>query len=225
MNTSLVLMSKLVSMMIIAAVGLLTIRIGLLDERDRRQLAKLSLYVLQPCLIVMSFQIELTPERLKGFGLAVVFAALVHLGFIIAAEILERIGLIDAVEELTIIYTNCGNLILPIVSMTLGPEMTFYASAFPISFNVLFWTHGVSRMSGGGFDWRKLVFNSNIIALLTGLLLLLLICGRWLGVPAFPFVPSGLSFPDWRPHQWQQPWLGLWPPRLAGRFPKWSGTL
>jgi predicted permease len=112
-------MSKLVSMMIIAAVGLLTIRIGLLDERDRRQLAKLSLYVLQPCLIVMSFQIELTPERLKGFGLAVVFAALVHLGFIIAAEILERIGLIDAVEELTIIYTNCGNLILPIVSMTL----------------------------------------------------------------------------------------------------------
>ena len=40
-------MSKLVSMMIIAAVGLLIIRIGLLDERDRRQLAKLSLYVLR----------------------------------------------------------------------------------------------------------------------------------------------------------------------------------
>ena len=174
MNTSLVLMSKLVSMMIIAAVGLMTIRIGLLDERDRRQLAKLSLYVLQPCLIVMSFQIELTSERLKGFGLAVVFAGLIHFGFIFAAEILERVGLIDAVEELTIIYTNCGNLILPIVSMTLGSEMTFYASAFPIFFNILFWTHGVSRMSGGGFDWRKLVFNPNIIALLTGLLLMLL---------------------------------------------------
>ena len=174
MNTSLVLMSKLVSMMIIAAVGLLIIRIGLLDERDRRQLAKLSLYVLQPCLIIMSFQIELTPERLQGFGLAVVFAGLVQGGFIIVTEVLERIGLIDVVEELTIIYTNCGNLILPIVSMTLGPEMTFYASAFPIFFNIFFWTHGVSRMSGGGFDWRKLVFNTNIIALLTGLLLMLL---------------------------------------------------
>ena len=66
-------MSKLFSMMIIAAVGLGTIRIGLLEERDRRQLAKLSLYVLQPCLIIMSFQIELTQERLKGFGLAVIF--------------------------------------------------------------------------------------------------------------------------------------------------------
>ena len=174
MNTSLVLMSKLFSMMIIAAVGLGTIRIGLLEERDRRQLAKLSLYVLQPCLIIMSFQIELTQERLKGFGLAVIFSALIHFGFIFAAEILERIGLIDAVEELTIVYTNCGNLILPIVSMTLGPEMTFYASAFPIMFNILFWTHGVSRMSGGGFDWRKLVFNTNIIALFTGLLLMLL---------------------------------------------------
>ena len=143
MNTSLVLMSKLVSMMIIAAVGLLIIRIGLLDERDRRQLAKLSLYVLQPCLIIMSFQIELTPERLQGFGLAVVFAGLVQGGFIIVTEVLERIGLIDVVEELTIIYTNCGNLILPIVSMTLGPEMTFYASAFPIFFNI-FSGHTVS---------------------------------------------------------------------------------
>ena len=81
MNASLVLMSKLISMMIVAAVGLITIRIGLLDERDRRQLAKLSLYVLQPCLIISSFQIELTPERLKGFGLAVIFAGLKRSGF------------------------------------------------------------------------------------------------------------------------------------------------
>ena len=169
MNASLVLMSKLISMMIVAAVGLITIRIGLLDERDRRQLAKLSLYVLQPCLIISSFQIELTPERLKGFGLAVIFAGLIHAGFIAAAELLVKIGLLDVVEELTVIYTNCGNLILPIVSMTLGAEMTFYASAFPIFFNILFWTHGVSRMSGGGFDWRKLVFNPNIIALFTGI--------------------------------------------------------
>ena len=114
MNASLVLMSKLISMMIVAAVGLITIRIGLLDERDRRQLAKLSLYVLQPCLIISSFQIELTPERLKGFGLAVIFAGLIHAGFIAAAELLVKIGLLDVVEELTVIYTNCGNLILPI---------------------------------------------------------------------------------------------------------------
>lgn len=174
MNASLVLMSKLISMMIVAAVGLITIRIGLLDERDRRQLAKLSLYVLQPCLIISSFQIELTPERLKGFGLAVIFAGLIHAGFIAAAELLVKIGLLDVVEELTVIYTNCGNLILPIVSMTLGAEMTFYASAFPIFFNILFWTHGVSRMSGGGFDWRKLVFNPNIIALFTGIVIMLL---------------------------------------------------
>ena len=100
MNASLVLMSKLISMMIVAAVGLITIRIGLLDERDRRQLAKLSLYVLQPCLIISSFQIELTPERLKGFGLAVIFAGLIHAGFIAAAELLVKIGLLDVVEEL-----------------------------------------------------------------------------------------------------------------------------
>ena len=85
---------------------------------------KLSLYVLQPCLIIMSFQIELTPERLQGFRPGCGLCRPGSRGFIIVTEVLERIGLIDVVEELTIIYTNCGNLILPIVSMTLGPEMT-----------------------------------------------------------------------------------------------------
>lgn len=174
MNTSLLLMTKLVSMMLIAAVGFAVIRLGVLEERDGRQLARLTLFVLQPCLIVLSFQIELTAERMQGFLLAVAFSGIVQLGFIGAAGVLHRAGVLDVVEELSVIYVNCGNLILPIVSMTLGKEMVFYASAFPLTFNLLFWTHGVSCMEGSRrFDWKKLLLNSNIIALFAGIFLLL----------------------------------------------------
>ena len=167
-------MSKLVSMMLVGAVGYMVIRIGLWEERDKKQLAKLSLYVLGPCLLIKAFRIELTPERIRGYLFAVILAFLAHAGFLLIAVLLEHLGILGLVESLSIVFTNCGNLILPIVSMTLGAEMTFYASAFPIFFNILFWTHGVSRMSGGGFDWRKLVFNPNIIALFTGIVIMLL---------------------------------------------------
>ena len=173
MNTSLVLMSKLASMMLVAAVGFATIRTGVLEERDKAQLAKLTLYVLQPCLIVLSFQIDLTPARMKGFLAALLFSVFVHLLFIIVSGLLGRLGMLGVVEELSLIYTNCGNLILPIVSMTMGEEMVFYASAYQITYNLLFWTHGVSRMRGTrSIEWKKILLNPNIIAIFAGILLL-----------------------------------------------------
>ncbi|MDO5134266.1 MAG: AEC family transporter [Eubacteriales bacterium] len=174
MNTSLILMGKLASLMIIAAVGFIVVRTGVLKESDKRQLATLTLFVLQPSLIILAFQIDLTPERIRGYLTAVAFTGIVQLGFIGACGVLRRMGLVGVVEELSIIYVNCGNLILPIVSMTMGAEMTFYASAFPLTFNILFWTHGVSCMEGNRhIDWKKILLNSNVIAVFIGVFLLL----------------------------------------------------
>lgn len=173
MNASLVLMSKLLSMMLVAAVGFVTIRTGLLEERDCRQMAKLSLYVLSPCLIIKAFQVDLTAERLRGYLAALVFAILVHAFFILLAGILRRTGFVGLVEELSLIYTNCGNLIMPIVSMTLGENMVFYSSAYQLVYNVLFWTHGAARIrESGSIEWKKVLLNPNIIAILAGILLL-----------------------------------------------------
>ena len=82
MNTSLLLMNKLFSMMLIAAVGFTTVRTGLLDTEDSKRVAKLSLYALGPCLIISALQVELTPERLHGYIAALVFSLLVQTGFI-----------------------------------------------------------------------------------------------------------------------------------------------
>ncbi|MDO5475753.1 MAG: AEC family transporter [Eubacteriales bacterium] len=173
MNTSLVLMSKLASMLLVAAVGYLTIHTGILEDRDKTQLTRLTLYVLQPCLIVLAFQIEHTSEKLKGFLAALVFSTVIHLVFIVVSECLQRLGFLGVVEQISVVFTNCGNLILPIVSMTLGEEMVFYASAYQISYNLLFWTYGNSRMQGSrSVQWKKMLLNPNVIAIFLGILLL-----------------------------------------------------
>ena len=174
MNTSLVLMSKLVSMMLVGAVGYMVIHIGLWEERDKKQLAKLSLYVLGPCLLIKAFRIELTPERIRGYLFAVILAFLAHAGFILIARLLEHLGILGLVESLSIVFTNCGNLILPIVSMTLGDNMVFYGSAFQLGFNFFFWTYAAARMQGSRrIDWKKVLLNPNIIAIAFSVFLLI----------------------------------------------------
>ena len=63
MEYSIVLLSKLTSMMIMAAVGYALVKLRVLREEDSKVLTALLVYALQPCLIFRSLQIDLTPER------------------------------------------------------------------------------------------------------------------------------------------------------------------
>ena len=95
--------------------------------------------------------------RLREWYLfAVILAFLAHAGFLLIAVLLEHLGILGLVESLSIVFTNCGNLILPIVSMTLGDNMVFYGSAFQLGFNFFFWTYAAARMQGSRrIDWKK----------------------------------------------------------------------
>lgn len=66
MEYSLTLLSKLSSMMIMAAVGYALVKLRLIKESDSKILTTLLVYALQPCLIFRSMQIDLTPGREIG---------------------------------------------------------------------------------------------------------------------------------------------------------------
>ena len=175
MNTALLLMSKLAAMLTMVAVGWLAVRFRIIQSRDSAVLSRLTVYILQPCLICRAFQIELTPERLNGFLCALVFGTAVYIIWILALGLLKKPLRLDAVDRCSLIYSNVGNLALPLISMILGSEYVFYASALQIPFNLLIWTHGNSIICGEKhLHIRKILLNPNIIALFIGLLLSLL---------------------------------------------------
>lgn len=174
MEISLVLLSKLTSMMIMAIVGYALIKLGLLKQEDRRVLSILLVYVLQPCLIVRSLQIDLTPERMQGFLYGLIFATSTMLLSLLVSELLKKPFALDAIDRSTLIYANVGNLLLPLVSMALNDEMVFYCSTFQAPFNILMWTHCYSIIKGDrDINFRKIVANPNLIALFIGIILLL----------------------------------------------------
>ncbi len=71
-------------------------------------------------------------------------------------------------------YSNAGNLVIPLVSAMLGKEWVIYTSAFNLVQMFLFWSHGKAVLCGEGrFHFRKIFGNINMISILVGLVLFL----------------------------------------------------
>ncbi len=173
MEFSLVLLNKLISMSLMAVVGYVMVKVGTLKQEDSRVISLLLLFVIQPCMILRSLQIELTPDRLQGFLFATAASSLSMLFCILFAKLFQKVWDLDPVDRTSLTYANVGNLILPLISMSLGDEMVFYGSTFQVPFNLLLWTHCYSLFMGGKrLKLKKMLTNPPLIALGLGLFLL-----------------------------------------------------
>ena len=115
---------------LVMALGIVLVRCGIVRSRDSKVLSMISLYLVMPCVIISSFQVKYQPEILNGLLLALATAVLLHLVLIVVVGFLGKVLKLDGVEETSLIYSNAGNLIIPIVTAILGKEWVIYTSAF-----------------------------------------------------------------------------------------------
>lgn len=169
MQISVLLIEQILELFLMLAMGFLIVKIRLLKSGDSAVLSKILLYLCLPCVIISAFQVSYAPEKLHGLLLAFLTAVLLQAVLLLVTYLLKRAFHLNTVEETSIYYSNAGNLIIPIVTFVLGKEWVLYACAF-MSVQLFFiWTHGKSIISGEkGFHWKKIVFNTNIIAIVIG---------------------------------------------------------
>lgn len=174
MKLSFLLMEQIGSMFIMLLFGFLTVRLHLLKTEDSRNISSLILYVITPCTIISAFQITFTKEKLAGLGIAFLGAIIVHILNIAVTVPLKTIFHLKQIEQASLVYSNGGNLIIPLIGAVLGKEWVIYSCAFITVQSVLIWSHGKSLISGvSGFDLKKILLNINIISIFVGLLLFL----------------------------------------------------
>ena len=119
--------------------------------------------------------VQYTPDVLHGLLLALAAAVLLHVGIIVVVNLLGHALHLDAVEKASMIYSNAGNLIIPIVTAVLGKEWVIYSSAFLSVQLFLLWSHAKSMLCGEkSFALKKVLTNINMIAILAGAALFLL---------------------------------------------------
>jgi len=174
MELSILLAGQTFSMVLMILVGFFITRRGLLEYGAGEVLSNLTVYVLCPCLIFSSCQMDFSMEKLKGLLIGLVAAIFVHIVFIPLSHLLARSCKCDELDRAAIIYSNCGNLIVPLIGQILGSEFVFYSSAYLTVQTVLFWTHGIKLITGKKGSLKNIILNPNIIAVIAGLIFFLL---------------------------------------------------
>ena len=172
MELSFLLFKQMVSMMLMILMGIILVKCKVIKKEDSRVIAAITLYVVNPCLVISSLQIEFTKERFNGLILALTVAVLAHIVYIFVTYFICRLTKYNEIERASMIYSNGGNLIVPLVFALLGETKVFYCCAFIMVQTVLFWTHLV-RMIGGSdrANIKKIITNPNMIAIVVGIVL------------------------------------------------------
>ncbi len=170
---SILLAKKIAEFFVFMFFGFLMVKTKILKSEDANVVTKLCLYIMTPAIIINAFQLEASGEVVAGLGLAVVDAIGIHLICIFISNIYGKLTHATAVEKASVIYSNGGNLIVPIVGSVLGEEWVVYSAAFVAVFNVFVWTHGRSVfVKEDKIPWKKVLLNVNILSIAVGLFML-----------------------------------------------------
>jgi len=172
MEISILLMEQIAELFLMILMGYIIVKTGLLNGEDSKVISKIVLYLVIPCVIINAFQVDYTSEKVKE--LLLVFAASVLLQVILLAAVwgAGKVLKLNEVEATSIYYSNSGNLIVPLVTFILGKEWVLYGCVFMSVQLVFLWTHGKNTISREGkWDWKKIVFNVNMISVFAGVVL------------------------------------------------------
>jgi len=170
---SLVLFRQIFVMFIMMGMGAALIYTKLLKPEDSRILSVLCIYIINPCVIINAFQIDFTPEVRSGFLYTLALYTVAIFALMLLSGVCAKLFGLDSVERASVMYSNTGNLVVPIVMAVFGSEWVIYASAGMSVQLVFMWTQGNHLMSGEkGIKWKKILTNINLIAVAFGLFLL-----------------------------------------------------
>ena len=174
MHISLLLMNQIIQLFIMIFMGFIIVKAKLLKAEDSKILSVIVLYHIIHCVIINAFQVDYTPQTVKGLLIALAGSVMTQVILLIVVSILGRVFHLNEVEVASIYYSNSGNLIVPIVTFILGKEWVLYGCVFMSVQLVFIWTHCkkiISREST--YDWRKIVLNINMISIAIGIVLFL----------------------------------------------------
>ena len=168
------IVGQLTIMFIIMIIGFVSYKTKLLNQTANKAFSTFLLVVVKPALILYVYQIDFEMEMaillLYAFGAAV---ASHIIGILVSTFLIRKNNNPEyGIERLSVVYSNCAFMGIPLINAAIGPEGVFFLTAYMTVFNLLLWTHAVGLLKGG-FSIKYLkegllspVFISTIVAIL-----------------------------------------------------------
>ena len=168
------LVYKILQLFAMMILGFVVAKCKVVRSDDSIVLSKLSLYLLMPSAIINAFDFERTEGLMGALAFAFLAAIVVHIVLYLLDLLYGKFIDKNPVERASVMYSNAGNLIIPIVSFVLGDEWVVFSTAFLTVQLAFLWSHGVRLFSKGEkFNVKKVLLNANIIAIAIGVVMML----------------------------------------------------
>ena len=165
-------MENILSMAFMALVGWVAAKTGVIRPGGATVLSAFCLYIICPCVNIVAFQVDRGPDTQTGLLVTLVAAVGIQGLYLLVTTLLAKPFRLDAVEQGSLIYSNSGNLIIPLVTSLLGKEYVLFTSPFLTVQIILSWTHCVKLVCPSArLDLWKILKNPNILATLAGVVL------------------------------------------------------
>ena len=106
MHISILLMEQIIQLFLMIFMGFLIVKAKLLNSEDSKILSIIVLYLIIPCVIINAFQVDYTPQTVKGLLIALVGSVMTQVILLIVVSILGRVFHLNEVEVASIYYST-----------------------------------------------------------------------------------------------------------------------
>lgn len=171
MQISIILLGKLINFFIMILLGFILVNKNILKSSDSRILFyHRGIPGDALCHNWFIWDWILPKEKLQGRYFPAVIAVIIHVLLLIFINIGRKFWHWTPVECATVMYSNSGNMIIPLVSAILGSDYVLYSCAFMSVQLIFLWTHCSTMLSEKPhLEWKKIISNINVLAIIAGL--------------------------------------------------------
>ncbi len=172
MEGFLTVFSKVVSMLVMIAVGYFVSKKGKLTPAGASEITNFLLTIVTPCVIVDAFASSrgtIAPSQmLIAAGLMILSMAISLVGSIFSFR--KQPAGEKEVLQFSVMFSNVGFMGIPLVQGIVGERGVVYASFGVVIFNIVSWTYGYRLMnSQAKIGLRTVLLNPGVIGMLLGL--------------------------------------------------------
>jgi len=166
------------TLFLLIAIGVVLRRKNILPEQGTAILTDLVIYLILPCNIIHSFQMDFSISILKSCGVILLISIIIQFGCLILGKLLyNRYSKpMKKVLQYGTICSNAGFMGNPIAESIYGTQGLMYASIFLVPQRIVMWSAGVSYFTESPDRktvLRKVLTHPCIVAVYIGLILMI----------------------------------------------------
>ncbi len=170
MTLPLTVLKQTLTMALYITMGFVLFKSKKITLAGSKDLATLLLWLVVPAMLINSFCVPYSQEKLREFGVSFLMGLLALLLSMAVAALLFRK---DALENLAVAFSNAAFMGIPLVRQSLGEEAVFYLVGFVAALNLFQWCYGLFLLGGpkSKRSWRGVLASPVVLGSLIGFLI------------------------------------------------------